>query len=98
MSNFDSATTKVAQYDVLYTQFLDQNGEKKSDFPEFGNNRDEMRAMYETMVRTRLFDKKAVALQRTGQLGTYAACLGQEAIGTAFGHFKHRRESIVYWR
>jgi pyruvate dehydrogenase E1 component alpha subunit len=37
------------------------------------------------MVLTRALDKKAVALQRTGQMGTYAASLGQEAIGTAMG-------------
>ena len=33
------------------------------------------------MVLTRAFDKKAIALQRTGQLGTFASSLGQEAIG-----------------
>jgi pyruvate dehydrogenase E1 component alpha subunit len=38
------------------------------------------------MVLTRLFDKKAVALQRTGQLGTYASSLGQEAISVAIGN------------
>jgi hypothetical protein len=31
-------------------------------------------------VLLRLFDKKAVALQRTGRLGTYAVSLGQEAV------------------
>jgi pyruvate dehydrogenase E1 component alpha subunit len=37
------------------------------------------------MVLVRAFDMKAVALQRTGRLGTYAASLGQEAVsvGTA---------------
>jgi pyruvate dehydrogenase E1 component alpha subunit len=34
----------------------------------------------------RSFDKKAIALQRTGKLGTYPSILGQEAIGTAIGH------------
>src|SRR6516162_10010411 len=33
------------------------------------------------MVLTRMFDAKAVALQRTGWLGTYASSLGQEAVG-----------------
>jgi pyruvate dehydrogenase E1 component alpha subunit len=33
------------------------------------------------MVRARTFDTKAIALQRTGRIGTYASCLGQEAIG-----------------
>ncbi|KZX82915.1 pyruvate dehydrogenase (acetyl-transferring) E1 component subunit alpha [Alcanivorax sp. HI0011] len=36
-----------------------------------------------TLIRT--FDKKAVNLQRTGKLGTYASCLGAEAIATAGG-------------
>jgi len=54
--------------------------------PAFAQDRAELLAMYRRMVTTRAFDKKAVALQRTGLLGTYAACLGQEAIGTAVGH------------
>jgi len=33
------------------------------------------------MVLTRAFDAKAIALQRTGRLGTYASSLGQEAVG-----------------
>ena len=33
------------------------------------------------MVLTRAFDAKAVALQRTGRLGTFASSLGQEAVG-----------------
>ena len=32
------------------------------------------------MVLARTFDLKAVALQRTGRLGTYAVSLGQEAV------------------
>jgi pyruvate dehydrogenase E1 component alpha subunit len=38
------------------------------------------------MLLTRTFDGRAVALQRTGRLGTYASPLGQEAIGAAVGH------------
>ena len=37
-------------------------------------------ALYTAMVRTRTFDAKAIALQRTGRLGTYASSLGQEAV------------------
>lgn len=40
---------------------------------------------YRYMVRVRQLDKKAVALQRTGQMHTYPSCLGQEAIGTGIG-------------
>lgn len=42
-------------------------------------------AMYRAMVLTRAFDVKAVALQRTGRLGTYPPCLGQEAVGVGIG-------------
>lgn len=37
---------------------------------------------YRAMSLIRQFDQKAVALQRTGQLGTYPSCLGQEAFST----------------
>jgi 2-oxoisovalerate dehydrogenase E1 component alpha subunit len=37
-------------------------------------------AAYRAMVLTRTFDLKAVSLQRTGRLGTYAVSLGQEAV------------------
>lgn len=54
---------------------------------------------YKTMVLTRLFDKKAVALQRTGQMGTYPSCLGQEAVGTGIGMALHEQDIFVpYYR
>jgi 2-oxoisovalerate dehydrogenase E1 component alpha subunit len=37
-------------------------------------------ALYRAMVMARRFDAKAVALQRTGRLGTFASALGQEAV------------------
>jgi pyruvate dehydrogenase E1 component alpha subunit len=37
------------------------------------------------MVRERLFDAKAINLQRTGQLGTYASSLGHEATHIGVG-------------
>ena len=39
-----------------------------------------LNAIYQAMVLTRAFDLKAVSLQRTGRLGTYAVSLGQEAV------------------
>src|SRR5688572_22673943 len=44
-----------------------------------------MRAMYRMMVLCRLFDAKAINLQRTGKLGTYAPCTGHEATHVAVG-------------
>jgi pyruvate dehydrogenase E1 component alpha subunit len=60
-------------------------GQPTQALPRFADDPEQLRSMYRWMLLTRTFDKKAVALQRTGQLGTYAACLGQEAIGTAVG-------------
>ncbi len=74
-----------AGVNIAYTQMLDETGYAVRPLPPFAQDREEMLAMYRTMVLTRQFDAKAVALQRTGQLGTYASSLGQEAIGAAIG-------------
>ena len=60
--------------------FLDATGTVVRDLPEFARDRETLRALYAAMVRARTFDTKAIALQRTGRLGTYASSLGQEAI------------------
>ncbi|MGH8446796.1 MAG: pyruvate dehydrogenase (acetyl-transferring) E1 component subunit alpha [Solimonas sp.] len=82
----DPAATRVAAFDIFLTQFLDAEGQVRAPLPEFARRPETLRQLYRTMVETRSFDKRAVALQRTGQLGTYAACLGQEAIGTGIGY------------
>lgn len=47
---------------------------------------DDIHKIYELMVLTRLFDQRAITLQREGRLGTYPPSLGQEAaqVGSAF--------------
>ena len=44
-----------------------------------------MVALYKSMFSTRVFDAKAVSLQRTGKLGTYPSCLGHEAAHIGIG-------------
>lgn len=51
-------------------------------------------ALYEHMLLVRLFDQKAIALQRTGKMGTYASNLGQEAISTAMG-FAMQKDDVL---
>ncbi len=46
------------------------------------------------MVLTRQFDLKAIALQRTGKIGTFASALGQEAIGVGVA-FAMRPEDVL---
>ncbi len=80
-----AVSTRVASFEVHYTQFLDHNAEVKRPLPEFAREPANLISLYRAMVLTRLFDKKAIALQRTGQLGTYASSLGQEASFVAIG-------------
>jgi pyruvate dehydrogenase E1 component alpha subunit len=47
------------------------------------------------MVLTRTFDARAIALQRTGRLGTYASSLGQEAVGVGIGHAMSRDDVLL---
>ena len=75
----------VARFEIHYHQYLNHRGEPVRRLPAFARDPEQLVAMYRAMRLTRLFDKKAIALQRTGQLGTYASPLGQEAIGVAIG-------------
>ena len=62
-------------------------------------SQDELLKFYETLVLIRQFDKKAVSLQRTGQLGTYPSCLGQEAFSAGVGFAMEPNDLLVpYYR
>ena len=56
-----------------------------ADLPPSMPPKDEILALFRQMLFLRAFDGKAVALQRTGKLGTYASCLGHEAAHIAIG-------------
>lgn len=75
----------VAKFAIENIQFLSPAGEIVEPLPTFARKPDKLVALYRAMVLTRTFDAKAIALQRTGRLGTYASSLGQEAVsvGTA---------------
>jgi len=75
----------VAEFKVEYRQTLDAKGGIVAPLPPFATDTEEVLRMYRAMTHQRLFDAKAVNLQRTGQLGTYASSLGHEAthIGVA---------------
>lgn len=59
---------------------IDASGKAVAAMPDFASDSAELVKLYRTLVLTRTFDAKAVALQRTGRLGTYASSLGQEAV------------------
>ncbi len=77
----------VAAFKVDYFQFLGPDGElaDSQNVPGLARDFNRLTELYKLMVLTRVFDKKAVALQRTGKLGTYASSLGHEAAHVAIG-------------
>ncbi|MFI5020978.1 MAG: pyruvate dehydrogenase (acetyl-transferring) E1 component subunit alpha [Alphaproteobacteria bacterium] len=71
----------IAQFAVDYTQYLAPDGRALGPLPSFAEDAANLVPLYRSMVLTRAFDAKAIALQRTGRLGTFASSLGQEAVG-----------------
>ncbi len=73
--------TTVATFEIGFSRCLDQDGEATAPLPEFAADAALLKSLYRDMALARAFDAKAIALQRTGRLGTFASCLGQEAVG-----------------
>ncbi|MGF1687329.1 pyruvate dehydrogenase (acetyl-transferring) E1 component subunit alpha [Photobacterium japonica] len=65
-------------------RFIDHLGHIVRPLPDWATL-SMLTACYQDMVLTRTYDNKAVALQRTGKLGTYPSHLGSEAMGIAVG-------------
>jgi len=77
-------------------QFLDEHSQLSGNYTIAD---DALLAIYQHMVHTRLFDQKAIALQRTGKLGTFPSSQGQEAIYTVLGHLMHEQDILCpYYR
>ncbi|MCW2542118.1 MAG: hypothetical protein JWN95_3843 [Frankiales bacterium] len=87
-------------------QLLTPEGVRVShpDFP-LDISDDEIQALYRDLVLVRRFDAEATALQRQGELGLWASCLGQEAAQVGAGRalrtqdmaFPTYREHGVAW-
>lgn len=75
----------IARFEIHHSQFLDEHGKIVRPLPEFARDPQNLVALYRAMVLMRAYDTKAIALQRTGQIGTYASLLGQEAINAGIG-------------
>jgi pyruvate dehydrogenase E1 component alpha subunit len=61
-------------------RYLAPDGTMAAGSPAVARDGERLVALYRAMTLTRCFDTKAIALQRTGRLGTYASSLGQEAV------------------
>jgi pyruvate dehydrogenase E1 component alpha subunit len=78
--------TIVARFEIEHLQCLDAEGRLLPGVEApLAQDHVALVALYRQMSFLRVFDAKAVALQRTGKLGTYASCLGHEAAHVAIG-------------
>jgi len=75
----------VASFDIRYRQLLGPDGRATGEWPASAADTGQLLAMYRMMTLCRVFDAKAINLQRTGRLGTYAPCTGQEATHVGVG-------------
>lgn len=75
---------KTHQFTLRSAAILNEASQLIGEIPAWIDTPHLLKA-YTTMVLIRAFDQKAIALQRTGKLGTYPSILGQEAISTAIG-------------
>lgn len=103
----DGPLKVVAEFQIERLQHLDAQGRTLGPLPEFARDDRELLKMYSAMLRARVFDIKAVNLQRTGKLGTYAPCLGQEAAHIGVGAalrpedctaIVYREIGTLFWR
>jgi 2-oxoisovalerate dehydrogenase E1 component alpha subunit len=85
----------VAGFEIAYRGCLASDGTLCGPLPAFASDTQLLRQLYRAMVRARVFDTKAVNLQRTGKLGTYPSCLGHEATHVAVGSAM-RPEDVLF--
>ncbi len=71
--------TVAARFEIEYLQYLGPDGALVAQPPAAFADPAALLPLFKQMLFVRTFDSKAIALQRTGKLGTYASSLGHEA-------------------
>ncbi len=75
----------AAQFEIEYLQYLGPDGVLTGPLPPAIEDPAQLVPLFKQMLFLRTFDGKAVALQRTGKLGTYPPVLGHEATQVGIG-------------
>ncbi|SIS91333.1 pyruvate dehydrogenase (acetyl-transferring) E1 component subunit alpha [Neptunomonas antarctica] len=84
---------------IPFYQFLNEHSQVIQPLPEWALTKETLINYYQQMVIARQFDTKAIALQRTGQLGTYASSAGCEAIDVVTASLMSEADVLVpYYR
>ena len=91
----DESLPVIARFEVRHRNYLAPDGSIHRRLPAFASDTRQLVRLYRAMVLVRAFDLKAVALQRTGRLGTYAASLGQEAVSVGVASAM-RNEDVLF--
>ncbi len=82
-------------FHIGFDQLLSPEGELRPSPKNYAQDAQLLLKLYRAMTRARIFDGKAIALQRTGKLGTFASSLGQEAIGVGVAAAMETRDVLV---
>jgi pyruvate dehydrogenase E1 component alpha subunit len=77
--------TIAAKFEIEYLQYLDPQGKPVGKLPPAFKDPKALLPLFKQMLFVRTFDDKAIRLQRTGKLGTYASSLGHEATHVGIG-------------
>jgi len=77
--------TVAATFEIEYLQYLGPDGKLAAELPHAFRDAQVLLPLFKQMLYVRTFDTKAIALQRTGKLGTYASSLGHEATHVGIG-------------
>ena len=77
--------TVAATFEIEYLQYLGPDGKLAAELPPAFRDAKVLLPLFKQMLYVRTFDTKAIALQRTGKLGTYASSLGHEATHVGIG-------------
>lgn len=89
----------IDRFEVPYYQYLNENGQIADEMPALAEDKATLLHLYRQMVLVRTLDSKAVALQRTGKLGTYPSTRGQEAVFVGMGNAMEKSDLFVpYYR
>ena len=85
--------------EIHLRRYLSDQGKPEQVLPDWTHSPERLVRYYRNMVLVRQLDYKIIALQRTGQIGTYASLLGSEAIDTVVGDLMAADDVLVpYYR
>src|SRR5947209_14739355 len=90
----DEELPVIARVEGRGRSYLAPDGTVLRPHPSFASDSSDLISLYRGMVLTGAFDLKAVSLQRTGRLGTYAVSLGQEGVSVGIASAM-REEDVV---